>query len=305
VRAPAAWNINTGSPNIVVAVLDTGIDLDHSDLIGQLWVNPGEIRGNGLDDDGNGHIDDIHGWNVLESGSSVIDDDHGHGTHVSGIIAARGNNGQGIAGMAWSSRVMVVKVLDEYGDGYYSDLAEGLTYAADNGARVANLSLGGTMPSQLLQDAIDYAHARGTLIVAATGNTNSAIQYPAASDNTLAVAASNRDDERASFSCYGPEADLTAPGSSIYSTCLGGDYCPKSGTSMASPHVAGLAALIYAQEPTLTPNQVAQLLKETSQDIDAPGWDPYTGWGRIDAYRVLAKMDAQFSYYFPIVLVTR
>jgi len=305
VRAPAAWNINTGSPDVIVAVLDTGIDLDHSDLVGQLWVNSGEIPGNGLDDDGNDYVDDVHGWNVLGDGNNVIDDDHGHGTHVSGIIAARGDNGQGIAGMAWGSRVMVVKVLDELGNGLYSDLAEGLTYAADNGAQIANLSLGGTVPSQLLQDAVDYAHAHGTLVVAANGNTNSAIQYPAASENTLAVAASTPYDERASYSCYGPEADLTAPGSSVYSTCRGDDYCYKSGTSMATPHVAGLAALIYAQEPTLTPDQVAQLLKETAQDMDEPGWDPYTGWGRIDAYRALARMNAQFYYYFPFALLVQ
>jgi len=301
VLAPAAWNMSTGSPDVIVAVLDTGIDLDHSDLVGQLWVNPGEIPENGLDDDENDYVDDVHGWNVLGDGSNVIDDDHGHGTHVSGIIAARGDNGQGVAGMAWSSRVMVVKVLDETGNGFYSGLAEGLTYAADNGARIANLSLGGTEPSQLLQDALDYAHAHGTLVVAANGNTNSAIQYPAASDNTLAVAASTQQDERAIYSCFGPEADLTAPGSGVFSTCRGGGYCYKSGTSMAAPHVAGLAALVYAQEPTLTPDQVAQLLKETAQDIGNPGWDPYTGWGRIDAFRALTRMNAQFTYYFPFV----
>jgi subtilisin family serine protease len=196
---------------------------------------------------------------------------------------------------------MVVKVLDKLGNGLYSGLAEGLTYAADNGARIVNLSLGGTVPSQLLQDAVDYAHARGTLVVAANGNTNSAIQYPAASDNTLAVAASTQYDERASYSCYGPEADLTAPGSSVLSTCWEDTYCGKSGTSMATPHVAGLAALIYAQEPTLTPDQVAQLLKETAQDIGDPGWDPYTGWGRIDALWVLVKMGVVRLHYLPVI----
>jgi subtilisin family serine protease len=301
VRAPAAWGLNSASQTVVVAVLDTGIDQQHDDLAGQLWVNPGEIPGNGQDDDGNNYVDDVHGWNVLDAGSNAIQDDHGHGTHVGGIIAARGNNGQGIAGMAWESRVMVVKVLDQYGDGYYSGLAAGLIYAADNGAQVANLSLGGTVSSQILQDAVNYAHAKGTLVVAATGNTNSAVQYPAACDNVLAIAASTRHDERASYSCYGAETDLTAPGSSIYSTCNGGAYCFKSGTSMAAPHVAGLAALIYAQHPTLTPDQVAQLLRETAQDIGDPGWDPYTGWGRIDAYRALVKMNAQFHYYFPLV----
>jgi subtilisin family serine protease len=223
---------------------------------------------------------------------------------VSGIIAARGDNEQGIAGMAWSSRVMVVKVLDEKGDGFYSGLAAGLVYAADNGAQVASLSLGGVAPSQLLQDTIDYVHARGTLVLAAAGNSASAVQYPAACDNVLAIAASTRYDERASYSCFGPEVDLTAPGSSIHSTCMGGGYCDKSGTSMAAPHAAGLAALIYARQPTWTPDQVAQLLQETAHDIGDPGWDPYTGWGRIDAYRALTQMDAQFTYYFPFVLLS-
>jgi subtilisin family serine protease len=305
VRAPAAWDIQTGGTGAVVAVLDTGIDLTHPDLAGQLWTNNGELPDNGLDDDGNGYVDDIHGWSfIADQGGDALDDDHGHGTHVSGIIAARGNNAQGIAGMAWDSRVMVVKVLDANGDGYYSDLAAGLVYAADNGARVANLSLGGPAPSQILEDAVDYCAAQGTLVVVAAGNTASTVQYPAAYDSALAVAASTYEDQRASYSCYGPEIDLTAPGSSIYSTCVGSSYCYKSGTSMAAPHVAGLAALLYAQSPEWTPDQVAQLLKETAQEMDSPGWDPYTGWGRIDAYRALLKTQPQLHLFFPIIEVS-
>jgi len=303
VRAPAAWDLHTGSPSVVVAVLDTGIDLQHADLSGQLWTNADEIPGNGLDDDANGYVDDVYGWNVLDGGSNTVDDDYGHGTHVSGIIAARGNNGLGIAGMAWNSRLMIVKVLDENGDGYYSGLAEGLAYAADNGAQIANLSLGGSASSQILQDAIDYAHARGTLIVASAGNSSTDIQYPAASDHTLAVAASTESDVRARYSCYGPEMDLTAPGSLIYSTCMGGGYCFKSGTSMAAPHVAGLAAVLLAQRPGLTPEQITQRLIETAHDLNEPGWDPYTGWGRIDAYSALARIQFEFNYYFPIVKI--
>lgn len=306
VRAPAAWAIHTGQ-DVVVAVLDTGIDVLHEDLAGQIWVNPGEIPDNGKDDDENGYVDDLHGWRFVHDSaaranqSNVIDDDHGHGTHVSGSIAARGNNGQGIAGIAWDSRVMVVKVLDQNGDGYYSALASGLIYAADNGAQIANLSLGGSMPSQVLQDAVDYAHAHGTLIIASAGNNSSDIQYPAAYDHVMAVAASTRQDERASYSCYGPEMDVTAPGTSILSTCLGSHYCYKSGTSMAAPHVAGLAALIYAELPASSPDQVAQLLRDTAQDIQEQGWDPYTGWGRIDAYHALASIQTQFNLYFPMV----
>jgi subtilisin family serine protease len=308
VRAPGAWDVNTGSQDVIVAVLDTGIDPHHSDLAGQLWVNPAEVPGNGRDDDRNGQIDDIHGWRFLHDAhgpdeSALIDDDHGHGTHVSGTIAARGNNARGIAGMAWGSRVMVVKVLDQNGDGYYSDLAKGLVYAADNGARVANLSLGGTTPSQILRDAVNYAHTNGTLVVASAGNSNSAIQYPAAYDNVLAVASSTRDDGRASYSCYGPEMDLTAPGTSILSTCIGGTYCYKSGTSMAAPHVSGLAALVYSASPTLTADQITQILRETAQDIGSAGWDPYTGWGRIDARGALLRTQPTFKAFFPLIRV--
>jgi subtilisin family serine protease len=306
VRAPAAWDVTIGDPSIVVAVLDTGAQVDHSDLAGRLWVNPGEVPGNGLDDDGNGHVDDINGWRFGHDaddnpyGSNVVDDDHGHGTHVTGIIVARGNNGQGIAGMAWGCRVMVVKVLDHEGDGYYSEVANGLVYATDNGARIANLSLGGPEKSQIMEDAIDYANAHDTVVIAAAGNAGSAVLYPAAYAGAVAVAATNQDDQRLSFSCYGPEIDLAAPGSAIYSTCLGNRYCYMSGTSMAAPHVAGLAALLRSQRPDYTGAQVTQQLRSSAQDVGSPGWDEYTGWGRIDAPRTLSTTHASHTIYLPI-----
>ncbi len=299
-RVSAAWDVTTGREGIVIAVLDTGIDLDHSDLRGQVWVNPGEVPGNGIDDDGNGKVDDIHGWRFGQDQDHNIDDDHGHGTHVSGIIAARGNNQTGIAGMAWGCRIMVVKVLDYKGNGHYSDVANGLMYATDNGARIANLSLGGVEPSQVIKDAVDYARAHGTLVVAAAGNTHSAVLYPAAYEGALAIAASDQNDHRAPYSCYGPEVDLAAPGSSIYSTCVGDSYCSKSGTSMAAPHVSGLAALIWSAYPDHTAAQVTQRLLETAQDIESPGWDEYTGWGRIDAQNALSAMPAPWTLYLPI-----
>jgi subtilisin family serine protease len=306
VKAPTAWDVTTGDPGVIVAVLDTGADVDHSDLAGQLWVNPGEVPGNGLDDDGNGYADDINGWrfghdaNGNPYGSNVVDDDHGHGTHVTGIIVARGNNGQGTAGMAWGCRAMVVKVLDHEGDGYYSEVANGLVYATDNGARIANLSLGGPEQSQIMEDAIDYANAHDTLVIAAAGNAGSAVLYPAAYAGAVAVAATDRDDQRLSFSCHGPEVDLAAPGSVIYSTCLGNTYCYMSGTSMATPHVAGLAALLCSQRPDYTGAQVTQQLESSAQDIGSPGWDEYTGWGRIDASRALSVTHDSHTIYLPI-----
>jgi subtilisin family serine protease len=305
VRVPEVWEITSGRPDIVVAVLDTGIDLYHADLDGQLWTNPGEVPGNEVDDDGNGYVDDVHGWRFLHDAtgkqdqSAQIADDHGHGTHVSGIIAARGDNRIGIAGMAWGCRLMVVKVLDHEGDGYYSDLADGLVYAVDSGARIANLSLSGPEPSQIVREAVDYAHSRGMLIVAAAGNSNSEIQYPAALANTMAVAASDSLDQVSTFSCQGPEMSVAAPGSGIYSTCRGSGYCYKSGTSMAVPHVAGLAALIWSVYPDYSPAQVTQRLEQSAQDIGDPGWDPEAGWGRVDALNALVPLWGAYRLYFP------
>lgn len=309
VRAPAAWDSTTGDRSVIVAVLDTGADLGHSDLAGQFWVNPHEIPGNGLDDDGNGKIDDINGWRFSHDAddapyeSNDVNDDHGHGTHVAGIISARGNNGQGIAGMAWGCQLMLVKILDNKGNGYNSEVANGLVYATDNGARLANLSLGGPDPSQIMEDALNYANTHGTLVVAAAGNSGSAVLYPAAYPSVVAVAATDQNDQRLSFSCHGPEIDLAAPGSLIYSTCRGNRYCYKSGTSMAAPHVAGLAALLRSQYPSETTEQIRQRLRSSAQDVHSPGWDEYTGWGRIDGLNALPAVQMVPILYLPIVAV--
>lgn len=309
IGAPYAWEITTGDSSVIVAVIDTGADLAHGDLADRLWANAREVPGNGLDDDGNGQIDDIHGWQFGHDAlgtpyeSNDVNDDHGHGTHVTGIIAAHGNNGQGIAGIAWDCRVMIVKVLDQNGDGYYSDVANGLVYATDNGAHIANLSLGGPDKSPIMEDAIAYANARDTMVIAAAGNAGSAVLYPAAYPGAVAVAATDQNDQRLWFSCYGPEVDLSAPGSSIYSTCMGNGYCPKSGTSMAAPHIAGLAALLRSHYPDYPAAQILHRLKTTAQDVDAPGWDPYTGWGRIDARRALSAAETFQMSYLPVVIL--
>ena len=297
VNAPAAWDVTTGSSDVVVAVVDTGTDIDHSDLVDQLWINPGEIPGNEIDDDGNGKVDDINGWRFLHDAnenpyeSNDIDDDHGHGTRVAGIIAAVGNNGLGVVGMAWDCRIMIAKVLDANGDGWESDVANALVYAADNGAQIINLSLGGSIPNQLMEDAVDYAHGRGALVIAAAGNNSPIVLYPAAYERALAIAASDENDRRASYSAHGPEVDLTAPGSDIYSTCMENRYCYGSpGTSNAAPHVAGLAALIWSARPDLPATQVAGIITSTAVDVNADelyGWDEYMGWGRMDAGQAL------------------
>ena len=300
IRLPEAWSLTTGSPEVVIAMIDSGVQTDHPDLAAKLWTNPGEIPANQVDDDGNGKVDDIQGWHYFHmwNGSSYVAmenanvrDDFGHGTHTAGIAAAVTDNGVGVAGAAWGARIMPVKVLDQYGSGWYSDIAAGIVYAADNGARVLNLSLGGPEDSQTLRSGVDYALSRGALVIAAAGNTASAVLYPAAYAPVLAVSATDANDGWASFSNYGPQVDLAAPGVDIFSTWYRTNYFTKSGTSMAAPHVAGAAALLWSRWPDLTAGEVITALIETASDAGAPGFDPYTGWGRVDAFRALLSFE--------------
>ena len=269
VNAPAAWGQSTGA-GVTIAVVDTGVDLNHPDLAGKI----------------------VSGWDFV-NGNSTPQDDHGHGTHVAGIAAATTNNSLGVAGLGWDAKVMPVKVLDSEGSGYDSDVAEGITWAVNHGARVINLSLSGEGWSQTLQDATDYAFSHGALVVAAAGNcgdpTNypcvnyNPVIYPAANPNVLAVGATTSSDIRASFSEYGYFVDVTAPGYSIYSTVWNDTYTSMSGTSMASPLVAGLASLVWARKPTLSNAQVANVIMSTAHDLGPSGRDDQYGYGRVDA----------------------
>ncbi|MBC7258550.1 MAG: S8 family serine peptidase [Chloroflexi bacterium] len=301
IRAPEAWDIFTGSPEVVIAVLDTGADLNHPDLQGNLWQNFGEIPDNGVDDDGNGYVDDRWGWDVIHHDGLPMDD-HGHGTHVAGIIGARGNNGIGVAGVLWRCRLIPVKVLGSSGSGDYAGVADGVYYAAKNGARVVNMSFAGSDYSQLLQDVInDVARRYDVVFVAAAGNCASGgtgcgsvnpIMYPAAMENVVSVAATDSADQRGAFSEYNAFVDLAAPGVSIYNTTRGGSYGNKSGTSMASPHVAGLAGLIRALRPAWNREQVEAHMKATAAKVggilyDENGRNDYYGYGRIDAAAAL------------------
>jgi subtilisin family serine protease len=291
-QMPAAWDFTMGRPEIVVAILDTGVDINHEDLATGIWTNPLEIPNNGIDDDGNGFVDDVHGWNFAQ-GSNSVADDHGHGTHVAGIAAARTNNVKGIAGMAGGATIMPVKVFPPPPNaiGTYEDLIMGIIYAADNGARVINMSLGATSYSRGEEAAVDYAWAHGAVVVAAAGNQGSNVyHYPAAHPNVLAVAATDASDQRVPFSNWGDFVDVAAPGYSVYSTYRNNSYGSMSGTSMASPHVAGLAALILSLNPQLTNAQVRELIEQNSDDRGAAGWDPYFGHGRINGRKALAAV---------------
>jgi subtilisin family serine protease len=285
-----------------IPVLDTGVDLDHPDLAGQLWINVGEIPGNGIDDDGNGYVDDIYGYDFHGDGpiivpppaeDSVPEDDNGHGTHVSGRVAAATDNNVGVAGMAPNVKLMTVRALGGFlGIGYTSDIVEGTLYAVDNGASVINMSIGGTSVSLTEYNAYQTAYQSGVLIAAAAGNSGSsgnAIEYPGGYVFTMAVGASDPCDDIAYFSSRGYQLEVSAPGVETLSTALGGGYRAAgwSGTSMATPHVAGLAALLYSQMPTLSNWQVRLMIRQGVVDAGAPGWDPYHGFGRIDCPTLL------------------
>jgi subtilisin family serine protease len=256
IRATEAWDVTTGSPLVTVGVVDTGIDATHPDLAPNLWTNPGESGAgretNGIDDDGDGRIDDVHGWDFVDEDAQP-QDGNGHGTHVSGTIAARGNDGVGVAGLNWTAAVMPLRVLGDDGSGYVSDVVTAYAYAARKGARVVNASLGGASFSRAEHDAI--AAAPDTLFVVAAGNDGAdddvTSEYPCDYDlpNVVCVAASDRDDSLASFSNYGPvNVDLAAPGVDIASTWPGARYVLLDGTSMATPHVSGAAALLLAHD---------------------------------------------------------
>ena len=296
IQAPLAWSVTTGTASVAIAVIDTGIDLTHPDLSPNLWTNPGETgqdayghdkRSNGIDDDGDGYVDDWQGWNFV-AGTNDPQDDHGHGTHVSGIAAAVGNNGMGIAGMAWGVRIMALKILNSAGSGSDSNLATAMIYATDHGARVINLSLGDTAPAAVMEDAVNYAHSHGVVVVAAAGNYyGGPVLYPAAYPNAIAVASVDSNNGHSAFSNTGPEVALAAPGSSIYSTCLGGGYCFKDGTSMATPHVAGAAALLASRLAPNTADNIRTALQSTALDLGPAGRDPQFGYGLVQAYDAL------------------
>ncbi len=265
IQALPGWDITIGRADVVVAVLDSGVNAAHEDLAGQLL--PG--------------YDFV--WNDAQPA-----DDFGHGTAVTGTVVASANNGVGVAGVAPGCRVLPVKVMDASGVASHSTIAQGIEYAVQQGARIINLSMGGDWPSSTLQSAIDYAWSNNVIVVAAAGNNgNSVPQYPAACDHVVAVGATAPDDSRAWFSSYGSFVMLFAPGETIWTTKndLANPYAPGSGTSFSSPIVAGVAALITSADPSLSSTQVVELLKQSADDLGVAGYDTMFGYGRVNALR--------------------
>ena len=310
-RLPQAWAIEKGNRNVVIAIIDSGIDYKHEDLAPKAWINPREIPENGLDDDGNGYIDDIYGWDFTDApnlqaegdyleGDNEPIDERGHGTHVAGIAGAMPHNGIGIAGVAWECPLMAIRAGLSLGGSSRmqdDDSASAIVYAADNGASIVNMSWGSERRSFVIQDAIDYAYSRGVVLVAAAGNSQKpeAI-FPAAYRKVIAVASTEQNQQRFYQSNFGASIDIGAPGNVILSTQINNQYRRLTGTSMASPHVAGVAALLLAKRPALTSEEIRHILintadpvyREDSDELD----EKFVGAGTVNAERALLASGA-------------
>ena len=292
IDAPTAWATRAGCAK--VAILDTGIDTDHPDLKSNVYKSDDKPN-NGKDDDKNGYVDDTYGLNTIK-GKGSGEDDNGHGSHVSGIVGGRGNNDVGVSGTCWSTKLLAVKFMNSKGKGSTSDAIEGIEYAVKKGFKIINCSFGSSSKSSSLHDAVDYAQDHNSLLVVAAGNDGENIDkhpiYPASytDSNILAVAASTSGDTLADFSNFGSTGvDVAAPGDSIYSTYLGGGYRVLSGTSMASPYAAGVAALLRKQESDATYGNLRYAIRHK---VDKPPAlnDKVAYDGRLNAQKALAAI---------------
>ncbi len=295
IQAPLAWQTTHGADNIIVAVIDSGVDSNIPELDRSMWVNQDEIPDNGVDDDENGYIDDIHGWDFQDNDNSSLSGTslHWHGTFVASIIAAWPTEG-GIVGVAPGVKIMDIRILDSEGrfkQRNWKPFINAIDYAVDNGARIINLSIyaDGKMPSSF-KKAIQRAYKNGVIIVGITGNDGkSQVYYPGKYNYVIAVSATNFNDQLASFSNYGDEVAVTAPGYLITSLTHGGSPATMSGTSYAGPHVSGILALILSVNPQLTAAEALALLEKSVADLGEQGHDRQFGYGLIDAYRSVTR----------------
>lgn len=300
-----AWDIETGDPNLTVAVIDSGFRMSHLELAGRIWNNPNEPV-DGIDNDGNGLIDDYQGWDYTNNDNDPTDD-HRHGTNCSGIALAGGNNGIGYAGVNWNSKLMVLKALNANNSGTYSAMTNSIYYAVDNGAKVISMSIGGSSFSQALKNAADYAYDHNVVFVVCMMNyNNGGLYYPAAFDNVIAVGSTNPDDSRTapffwdetSGSNFGNHIDVVAPGNYIYGLSSTSNTNYNSywdGTSQATPLVAGVASLLLSKNPNLTVDQIKNIIYSSADDLvgnpdeDTTGFDIYMGHGRVNAFKALQQ----------------
>ncbi len=322
---PAAWMVTTGTSNTIIAVADWGIDYDHPDIQRNVWINQGEdLNHNGIvessdvnaiDDDANGYVDDLRGWNFWD-GNRIVLDTNGHATHIAGTIAAASDNATGITGICWACKIMPLRIYESTGAAYASTVIPAVEYAVNQHAAVLNMSFRGYW-SQALEDTLRAAaETGGVTLIASAGNSGlgeGEVTFPASEPSVIAVASTTPDNQRSNFSQGGVDSELAAPGSGLNTgTCLycvetgilslkaaavndpehtlDGLYLRMNGTSMAAPHVAGVVGLLKSQRPSLTPNQIRTILRQTATDINAatlPGWDPELGYGLVNAYEAL------------------
>lgn len=296
ISSQGAWDISLGSTDIIVGIIDTGILITHEDLQANLWVN--DDPPNGVDDDGNGFIDDTYGWNFVGNNNNIADV-FGHGTQVSGIVAGRIDNGLGVAGIG-NMTVMTSKWWHTSGSDF--SVSESVYYAIDNGAHVLNLSLGCQCLLPMTEDAVNAAHAAGLVVVASAGNAGTSQPgYPAAYPNVMAVSAITINDQIAGFSNWGPHLDVGAPSPGILAPSNSGpsNYTSSfGGTSAASPHVAGLAGLVLSVDSSLTNVEVRALINDNADDLGAEGFDDFFGNGRINSQATLEAISATCSADF-------
>jgi subtilisin family serine protease len=310
ISAPEGWEIETGSEDIIVAICDSGIRDDHPDLKERIWINKKEIPNNNIDDDGNGYIDDVRGWDFAYNTNDPRDG-FGHGTNIATVIGAVTNNQIGFAGINQKCRLMNCKDLGDNNYGEYEWWAEAVQYAVDNGAKVINMSEGGSDYSNTLKTACEYAYENNVVVVAAMMNKgNNSNNYPAAFKTVIAVGATDTDDKRSvrfswgGGSCWGKYIAVVAPGNKIYG--LDHDDILNyetfwSGTSQSTAIVSAISSLLLTQNPKRTPDDIRNIICKTALDQvgdpeeDSPGWDQYYGWGRVDCYRALT-MDTSKNY---------
>ena len=287
ISSAAGWDISTGDTSIIVGMVDTGCLLAHEDLQNHIWVN--DDPPNGIDDDLNGFVDDTNGWDFVQN-DNTLDDVFGHGTQASGLAAAQIDNGVGLAGIA---NLTILTAKWWHSSGTDSTVAESVFYAVDNGAHVVSMSLGCQCLLRMTEDALNYAHANNVVVVSAAGNSaTSEPGYPAAYENSMAVAAIDINDQLAGFSNWGAHLDVGAPSPNVLSTGPGGvsAYVTFGGTSAAAPHVAGLAGLVLSVDPTLTNDEVRALINDNADDLGNPGFDDFFGHGRINLAATLAAI---------------
>ncbi len=270
IQAPTAWDTANGD-GIIIAVLDTGVNGSHPDLAANM----------------------VPGWNMFDNNADTTDV-HGHGTLVAGTAAAAANNDEGSVGVSWGANIMPIRISDLEGFGYFSTIAAGIRWAADNGAKVVNNSYSGVAGSSTVQAAAEYLRSKGGVVVVSAGNTGGLLNY-AASDSVLVASATNNSDQRPGWSSYGPYVDIAAPGVGIYTTTRNGGYGNASGTSFSSPVVAATAALMFSANNDLTPSEVGQLIQSTSVDLGVSGFDDFYGAGRVDAAAAVAAASALLS----------